>query len=147
MRKKFDLDAEELARSKADADQKAIWSNASYDPCPFCGTQPLAAQRQGVWCNNDNCAIVGVVFSGGARHWNKRACPAQAQLFEPEVAAVPDVVGPLVEACKANEQCIEDFLQVYQRGASMLVLDEAVKSLRDDGLKVTRRALAQAATL
>jgi len=29
--------------------------------------------KQNVWCNNDACAIVGCVFSGGVRHWNRRA--------------------------------------------------------------------------
>lgn len=47
---------------------------ADYMPCPFCGTQPMHSQHAcpDVWCNNDSCAIVGVVFTGGPRHWNKR---------------------------------------------------------------------------
>lgn len=45
------------------------------------------------------------------------------------------------EALKASQQCITDFLDVYGRGCSMLVLDEAVKSLRDDALRLVRRAL------
>ena len=41
--------------------------------CPFCGTRPAMCLKQNVWCNNDACAIVGCVFSGGVRHWNRRA--------------------------------------------------------------------------
>lgn len=46
-----------------------------------------------------------------------------------------------VAALRASEQCIEDFLDVYKRGCSMLVLDEAVKSLRDDALRRVKVAL------
>ncbi|MEK6419978.1 MAG: hypothetical protein V4801_10255 [Burkholderia gladioli] len=46
-------------------------------PCPFCGTAPMSAVMQGIWCNNDACAIVGIVF-GRPRHWNRRASPAPA---------------------------------------------------------------------
>lgn len=45
------------------------------------------------------------------------------------------------EALKASQQCITDFLDVYGCGCSMLVLDDAVKSLRDDALRLVRRAL------
>lgn len=55
------------------------------------------------------------------------------------IAAAPD----LLAACRAAEQCITDLLDVYGRGASMLVLDEAVKSLRDDALKLIVKAIAK----
>lgn len=55
-------------------------------PCPFCGSTPTNAGIQGIWCNNDACAIVGMVFSGGPRHWNRRASPALA-ISESEDAA------------------------------------------------------------
>jgi hypothetical protein len=45
------------------------------------------------------------------------------------------------EACEAAQQCIEDLLDVYTHGCSMLVLDEAVKSLRDDALRKIKAAL------
>ncbi len=46
--------------------------------CPFCGSAPKV-ENCGAWCDNDDCAIVGTIFSGGARHWNRRAEPvAQA---------------------------------------------------------------------
>jgi hypothetical protein len=44
------------------------------------------------------------------------------------------------EACEAAQQCIQDLLDVYSRGCSMLVLDEAVKSLRDDALRKMKAA-------
>lgn len=56
------------------------------------------------------------------------------------IAASPD----LLTACQAAEQCITDLFDVYGRGCSMLVLDEAVKSLRDDALKLIKQAVAKA---
>ena len=56
------------------------------------------------------------------------------------LASAPD----LYAAAEAALQCITDFLEVYKRGGSMLVMDEAVKSLRDDALRLTRAALAKA---
>lgn len=50
------------------------------------------------------------------------------------------------EALKASQQCIADFLDVYGRGCSMLVLDEAVKSLRDDALPLVKRCLTKIET-
>lgn len=55
------------------------------------------------------------------------------------LAASPD----LLAACQAAEQCITDLVEVYGRGCSMLVLDEAVKSLRDDALKLIVKAIAK----
>lgn len=81
MKKKVDRESEEAARLSAEADRHAAWRSASYLPCPFCGTQPRVSPMQGVWCDNDNCAIVGTVFSGGPRHWNARAQPLQTDLF------------------------------------------------------------------
>ncbi len=46
------------------------------------------------------------------------------------------------EALKAAQQCITDFLDVYGRGCSMLVLDEAAKSLRNDALPLINRCLS-----
>lgn len=62
--------------------------------------------------------------------------PANARL----ITAAPK----LLAACEATEQCIVDFIDVYKRGCSMLILDEAVKSLRDDALRLVRKALAEA---
>jgi hypothetical protein len=53
--------------------------------CPFCGCEPIVQDMLGAWCNNDACAIVGIVFSGGARHWNRRAASGAAS---GEVAAL-----------------------------------------------------------
>lgn len=47
------------------------------------------------------------------------------------------------EALKAAQQCITDFLDVYGRGCSVLVLDEAAKSLKHDALKLVDRCLAK----
>lgn len=49
----------------------------------------------------------------------------------------------LLEASKASKQCITDFIEIYKRGASNIVMDEAVKSLRDDALKLVRAAIKQ----
>lgn len=45
-------------------------------------------------------------------------------------------------ALRANEQCIADFVEMYKRGCSNIVMDEAVKSLKNDALKLTRAAIA-----
>lgn len=50
----------------------------------------------------------------------------------------------LLEGCRAAEQCIVDFLEIYKSGGSKLVLDEAVKSLQADALKASRSAIAKA---
>lgn len=47
------------------------------------------------------------------------------------------------EALKAAQQCITDFLDVYGRGCSVLVLDQAAKSLKNDALKLVNRCLAK----
>jgi hypothetical protein len=47
------------------------------------------------------------------------------------------------EALKAAHQCITDFLDVYGRGCSVLVLDQAAKSLKNDALKLVNRCLAK----
>ena len=44
-------------------------------------------------------------------------------------------------ALEAADQCIADMVDVYGRHCSMLVLDEAVKSLRDDAGKKVKLAL------
>lgn len=59
-----------------------------------------------------------------------------AELF----AAAPE----LLAACKAAQQCIVDFIELYKRDGAKLVLDEAVKSLRDDALYLARAAIAKA---
>ena len=56
------------------------------------------------------------------------------------VSAAPD----LLAACEASQQCITDVLEIYGRGGSYAALDEAVKSLRDDALRLTKIALAKA---
>jgi hypothetical protein len=48
-------------------------------------------------------------------------------------------------ALQAAEQCMADFIEVYKRGASMVVFDEAVKSMRSDALAKVRAALKVAA--
>lgn len=47
------------------------------------------------------------------------------------------------EALKASQQCITDFLDVYGRHCSMLILDEAVKSLRNDALRLVNKCLSK----
>ena len=49
----------------------------------------------------------------------------------------------LVAACEASNQCITDLIEVYTNQSSLLILDEAVKSLRDDALKLARAALTK----
>lgn len=56
------------------------------------------------------------------------------------IAAAPE----LLEGCRAAEQCIVDFLEIYKSGGSRLVLDEAVKSLQVDALKASRAAILKA---
>lgn len=46
-----------------------------------------------------------------------------------------------IEALEAAQQCITDFIDVYKRGCSLLILDEAVKSLRDDALRKIKKVL------
>lgn len=50
-------------------------------------------------------------------------------------------IEKLREACQAGEQCIVDFVELYRRGAALLAMDEAVKSLQTDALKSIRAAL------
>ena len=63
------------------------------------------------------------------------ACVEDKQQAEAENAR-------LRAACEVSEQCINDFIEVYKRDCSLLVFDEAVKSLRDDALRLVRIALA-----
>lgn len=56
------------------------------------------------------------------------------------IAAAPD----LLLAVEAANQCITDFIEVYKKGASMLVFDQAVISLREDALANVKSALAKA---
>ena len=63
----------------------------------------------------------------------------------PQAATDKDAeIAALRKACEASEQCITDLLEVYGNGGSMLILDEAVKSLKNDALKLVRKAMAQA---
>lgn len=64
-------------------------------PCPFCGSWPKLSAYLGVWCDNDECAIVGQVFSAGARHWNRRAQPAQS--------ATSECVGAIINHDEARQ--------------------------------------------
>jgi hypothetical protein len=65
---------------------------------------------------------------------------AQAVLDELEREKANDA---LLAAAKASEQCIVDFLEIYKNGGSMLAMDEAVKSLKNDALKQVRAAIAK----
>jgi hypothetical protein len=47
-------------------------SRTELKACPFCG-EAASQSSLGAWCDNDSCAIVGTVFSGGIGHWNHRA--------------------------------------------------------------------------
>ena len=97
--------------------------------------------------------------SGGGFEQAKNAKNELKHMLNSALAAAPDAalsqpvqpadnckllaeIEVLREALKSNEQCVTDFIEVYKRGASMLFMDEAVKSLRDDGLKLARAALA-----
>jgi hypothetical protein len=68
---------------------------------------------------------------------------AELPTFE-RIARVAKPVSPQ-QALEAAEQCIVDFLEAYKRDCTMLVLDLAVQSLRDDALpkvRAARRSLA-----
>ena len=45
------------------------------------------------------------------------------------------------DALKAAKQCIEDAVDVYSRGGSMIILDEAMRSLKYDALPRIKAAL------
>lgn len=45
------------------------------------------------------------------------------------------------DALRAAEQCIADFIEAYSRDCAKVVLDLAVKSLRDDALPKLRERL------
>ncbi|MCX6217578.1 hypothetical protein [Spirosoma sp.] len=67
-------------------------------------------------------------------HYSERL--ANAKL----IAASPD----MLQALLAAQQCIRDMVDVYGRGASMLVLDEAVKDLKNDAGKLVNAAIKKA---
>lgn len=56
------------------------------------------------------------------------------------IASAPE----LLEACMAANQCIDDALEIYKRGGSLLVLDEAMKSLKNDAGKLVKAAINKA---
>lgn len=106
----------------------------------------VMAHTPGPWAITDDG--VGVFSANMPLHQNKviANCGAVAREREENeanarlIAATPD----LLVALHASVQCISDLLDVYGRGCSMVVLDEAVKSCRDDALKLARAALKKA---
>jgi hypothetical protein len=66
-------------------------------PCPFCGHSPDSSPMLGVWCSNDDCPVVGNVFSGGASHWNRRppASSERVALSEEDVMALARTASSL----------------------------------------------------
>lgn len=50
----------------------------------------------------------------------------------------------LLEADEAAIQCIVDFLECYKNDCARIVMDEAVKSLKNDALPKLRAAVAKA---
>lgn len=65
---------------------------------------------------------------------------AEGRVSDATLEAAP----ALLAACDAAQQCITDLVEVYARGAALVVLDEAVKSLRSDALAKIRSAIAAA---
>jgi len=61
--------------------------------------------------------------------------------FEAGQAAAPQFPDA---ALLAAEQCMVDFLEVWQRRASQIVIQQAVYSIKDDGLPAVRKALKAA---
>ena len=60
----------------------------------------------------------------------------------PEHDLVPMAdVKPLLDALNASRQCIADVVDYYGRRVSMMSLDEAVKSLKNDAGKLVKNAL------
>lgn len=112
-------------------------SAVQHTACPGCGTAlvnsgpPIGED----FCPNKNCTWDRDKFWAG---FAERARAAKAR------DRVRDAAPGLLEANIAAEQCIADFIEVYTRGASMVVLDEAVKSLKNDALKAVRAAIAKA---
>lgn len=70
----------------------------------------------------------------------KRTIKLQSDATPEMLKASPD----LYEACEAADRCISDFLDVYGRDCSLVVLDQAVISLRDDALRLVKLALKKA---
>lgn len=58
------------------------------------------------------------------------------------IAATPE----LLEACEAAHQCITDLIAVIARGASDIVINEALGSLKTDALPLVKKAIAKATT-
>jgi len=109
------------------------------------------SHTQGTWrVDNDNTKEpqLGIVDDFGidlAAVFDIPDSPIKSHQGEAEanariMASAPD----LLAACEAARQCIGDFIEVYKRGASMTVFDEAVKSMRDDALVKICAAIAQA---
>lgn len=105
-------------------------------PCPFCGQAPKhdLHANPNVWCDNDACAIVGVVFSGGPRHWNTRqAALAHASSASAEECSVDDHVAgvcKLVAACCGRLECGGECGNEWQ---GMIHADGFLAGIRDDG--------------
>ncbi len=56
------------------------------------------------------------------------------------IASAPD----MLQALLAAQQCIRDMVEAYRNDCARFVLDEAVKSLRDDAGKLVDAALKKA---
>ncbi|WP_186042972.1 hypothetical protein [Burkholderia gladioli] len=105
-------------------------------PCPFCGTAPTNAGIQGIWCNNDACAIVGMVFSGGPRHWNRRASPAPAISVVDEEAVIEKC------AALADSMAAQGYpANVIGRDIRALKAAPAISESEDALLTAARRAI------
>lgn len=72
--------------------------------CPFCGNAPKRDlhANPNVWCDNDQCAIVGTVFSGGPSHWNTRA-QASAPEGGEAVAWLDPKTGDAITSQRKND--------------------------------------------
>ncbi|WP_313444560.1 hypothetical protein [Brevundimonas sp.] len=60
----------------------------------------------------------------------------------PTPAADDDRVRIAVEALEASDQCIRDAVEVYSNGGSLVVMDLAISSLKNDAGKKVSKALA-----
>lgn len=71
-------------------------------------------------------------------------CDAELRLTAAKIERAYNCHDELLAAAKASQQCITDFLKLYQSGCSMQVLDLAAESLKKDALPLIRAAIAKA---